>query len=102
MPEATAGKGHVTSRDARGRFTSSGNPLGYRVHNAKSVQLQLEIAKELGGNLSAGEVAPFIVTAENVADRDIGAPRLVEVGNHVRSDKSGPAGDQQHRYCKQG
>jgi hypothetical protein len=55
MPKVTAGEGHVTSRDARGRFTSSGNPLGYRVHNAKSFQLQLEIAKELGGNLSAGD-----------------------------------------------
>ena len=54
------------------------------------------------GNLPAGQIAPLVVAAENIADRDIGAPGLVEVGDHIRSDKSGPAGDQQHRYCKTG
>ena len=49
------------------------------------------------GELPARQIAPFVVAAENIADRDIGAPGLVEVGDHIRSDKSGPAGDQHHR-----
>src|SRR5689334_13626325 len=54
------------------------------------------------GNLAAGQIAPFVLAAENVADRDIAASGLVEVGDHVRSDKPGAAGDQQHRSCKTG
>ena len=38
------------------------------------------------GNLAAGQIAPFVLGAENVADRDIGASGLIEVGDHVRSD----------------
>jgi hypothetical protein len=54
------------------------------------------------GNLPASEIAPFIVAAEHIADGDIGAPSLIEAGNHIRSDKPGPAGDQQHRCFKTG
>src|SRR5713101_997518 len=54
------------------------------------------------GNLPANEIAPFIIAAEDIADGDIGAPGLVEAGNYIRSDKPGPAGDQQHRYFKTG
>ena len=51
------------------------------------------------GELAAGEVAPFAVIAETVADGDVRAPGLVEARDHVRSDEAGPAGDQQHRRC---
>src|SRR5947207_14328025 len=54
------------------------------------------------GNLPASEIAPFIVAAEHIADGDIGAPSPIEAGDHIRSDKPGPAGDQQHRYFKTG
>ena len=48
------------------------------------------------GNLPAGKIAPFAIAAEHIADRDIGAASLIEARNDVRSDKPGPAGDQQH------
>ena len=48
------------------------------------------------GDLPLGEVAPLAVGAEHVVDHDIGAPGLVEARDHIRPDKSGPAGDQKH------
>ena len=48
------------------------------------------------GELALGEVAPFAVMAEQVADGDIGAAGVVQRGHDVRSDKTGAAGHQQH------
>ena len=48
------------------------------------------------GKLALGEVAPFAVMAEQVADRDVGAAGVVQRGHDVRSDKTGAPGHQQH------
>ena len=48
------------------------------------------------GELALGEIAPFAVMAEHVADDDVGAARLVERGHDIRSDKTGAPGHQQH------
>src|SRR6185312_2101119 len=46
--------------------------------------------------LAFGEIAPFAVVAEPVADRDVGTARFIERGHDVRSDKTGTSGHQQH------
>ena len=46
--------------------------------------------------LPLGEIAPFAVMAKQVANRDIGAAGIVQRGHQIRSDKTGPAGHQQH------
>jgi hypothetical protein len=46
--------------------------------------------------LALGEIAPFAVMAEHVANRHIGAARPVQRGHDVRSDKTGAPGHQQH------
>ena len=46
--------------------------------------------------LALGEIAPFAVIAEHVANGDVGAARLVQRGHDIRSDKTGAAGHQQH------
>ena len=48
------------------------------------------------GELALGEVAPFAVVAEQVANRDVGAARVIQRGHDVRSDKTGAPGHQQH------
>ena len=46
------------------------------------------------GDLTAGKIAPLAVAAEHVVDGNIGAAGLVEARDDIRSDKTGPAGDQ--------
>src|SRR5438132_8580847 len=46
--------------------------------------------------LALGEIAPFAVMAEHVADGHVGAARVVQRGHDVRSDKTGATGHQQH------
>ena len=48
------------------------------------------------GELPLGEIAPLAVGAEHVVDDDVGPPGLVQGRDHIRADKSGPAGDQKH------
>jgi hypothetical protein len=48
------------------------------------------------GKLALLQVAPLAVRTEPVVDDDIGAPRVVEVCNHVRPDETCSAGHQQH------
>ena len=49
------------------------------------------------GHPALGQIAPFgVVLAEQVVDHDVAGARLVEARHHVRSDESGPAGDQKH------
>ena len=48
------------------------------------------------GELALGEIAPFAVMAEHVADRDVGAAGVIQRGHDVRSDKTGATGHQQH------
>src|SRR5712664_1250407 len=43
-----------------------------------------------------GEIAPFAVMAEQIANRNIGVARVVQRGHNVRSDKTGATGHQQH------
>ncbi len=52
------------------------------------------------GELPLGEIAPLAVVAEVVADGHIRPARVVQRGDHVRSDKPGPAGHQQHAPLK--
>ena len=46
--------------------------------------------------LALGEIAPFAVVAEQVADRHVGPARVIQRGHDVRSDKTGATGHQQH------
>jgi len=46
------------------------------------------------GELAFLQVAPLAVGAQAVIHRDVSAARLVEAGNHIRSDESRPAGHQ--------
>jgi hypothetical protein len=46
--------------------------------------------------LPLGEIAPFAVVAEHVADDHVGTTRVVQRGHEVRSDKTGAPGHQQH------
>ena len=46
--------------------------------------------------LALGEIAPFAVMAEHVANGDIRAAGVVQRGDDVRSDKTGSTGHQQH------
>ena len=48
------------------------------------------------GELALGEIAPFAVMAEHVANRDVGAAGVIQRGHDVRSDKTGATGHQQH------
>src|SRR5689334_4173745 len=49
-----------------------------------------------------GKIAPLgVVAAQQVADYNIGRARLVEAGDDVRSDESGPTGDQKHSTPRQ-
>src|SRR5262249_45911010 len=48
------------------------------------------------------QVAPLAAGLEPVADGNIGAAAVVEVGDHVRPDESGSAGYQQHRRLSRG
>ena len=48
------------------------------------------------GELALGEIAPFAVMAEHVANRDVGAAGVVQRGHDIRSDKTGATGHQQH------
>ena len=48
------------------------------------------------GELALGEIAPFAVMAEQVANGDVGAARVIQRGHDVRSDKTGAPGHQQH------
>ena len=52
------------------------------------------------GELALGEVTPFAVMTEHIAHRHIGAAGVVQRGYEVRSDKTGPAGHQQHDIPK--
>ena len=67
---------------------------------ASSLRPSSQRNRSAGGTTSATwrlrEIAPFAVAAEHVVDDDIGPPGLVEARDDVRSDKSGPAGDQKH------
>ena len=61
----------------------------------------LEPVQQLGrrhevGELALGEIAPFAVMAEHIANRDIGAAGVIQRGHDVRSDKTGASGHQQH------
>ena len=49
------------------------------------------------GELALAEIAPLAVAAEKIVDHDVGPPSLIEARHDIRSDESGPAGDQQHR-----
>ena len=49
------------------------------------------------GDLALGEIAPLAVRSEKIVDSDIGPAGLVEPRDHIRTDKSGRTGDQQHR-----
>ncbi len=46
------------------------------------------------GEPALGEIAPFAVMAEHVADRDIGTARVIQRGHDIRSDKTGAPGHQ--------
>src|SRR5215831_15070392 len=48
------------------------------------------------GELALLQVAPLAVRSERIVDDDVSAPRLVEIGDDIRSDKSRSAGNQQH------
>ena len=48
------------------------------------------------GQLPLGEIAPFAVMTEHVADRHVGAAGVIQRGHDVRSDKTGAPGHQQH------
>ena len=48
------------------------------------------------GKLPLGEIAPFAVMAEQVADRHVATARVIQRGHDVRSDKTGAPGHQQH------
>ena len=48
------------------------------------------------GELALGEIAPFAVMAEHVANGDVGAAGVIQRGHDVRSDKTGAPGHQQH------
>jgi hypothetical protein len=43
------------------------------------------------GQLALGEVAPFLIAAEQIVHHHVVAARLVEARYHVRSDKPCPA-----------
>src|SRR6266581_8114564 len=43
-----------------------------------------------------GEIAPFAVMAEHIANRYVGVAGVVQRGHDVRSDKTGATGHQQH------
>jgi hypothetical protein len=69
------------------------------------VAVAAEPAHQLGrrhdvGELPLGEVAPLALGAENIAHGDVGAAGIVESGDHVRPDKTGPAGHQQHEESR--
>ena len=44
--------------------------------------------------LALAEIAPFAGTAERVVNHDIGPPGLIEAGDQIGADETGPAGDQ--------
>ncbi len=46
--------------------------------------------------LALGQVAPLAIAAEMIADGHVRPPGVIQRGDHVRSDKPGPAGYQQH------
>ncbi len=48
------------------------------------------------GELTLGEIAPFAITTEDVADHDVGSAGVVQRGHDIRPDKTGSAGHQQH------
>ena len=48
------------------------------------------------GELALGEIAPFAVMAEHIANGDIGAAGVIQRGHDVRPDKTGATGHQQH------
>ena len=82
-----------------------GGGVGNRAHVDDGVELAaVEPVHQFGrrhqvGDLALGQIAPFgVVVAEQVVDHDVGRARLVEAGDHVRPDETGPAGDQKHAY----
>jgi hypothetical protein len=46
--------------------------------------------------LALGEIAPFAVMAEHIANRHIGAISVIQRGHEIRPDKTGAAGHKQH------
>src|SRR6185437_5258948 len=48
------------------------------------------------GELALGQIAPFSVLTEQIANRDVGAAGVIEGGHDIRPDKAGAAGHQQH------
>ena len=74
-----------------------------RAHMHHGVELAaLEPAQQVAGRHEFGQpafrqVAPLLPGAENIVDRDVGAPGLVQARDHIRANEAGPAGDQQHR-----
>ena len=44
--------------------------------------------------LALAEIAPFTGAAERVVNHDIGPTGLIEAGDQIGADETGPAGDQ--------
>ena len=67
---------------------------------ASSLRPFSQSASSAGGTMSASwrlaRFLPLAVMAEQVADHDVAAARVVQRGHDVRPDKTGATGHQQH------